>query len=109
VTAIESTLTREPAPGTPIAMRYRIHVPLRARMRNNEHNTGRADHNTAGTRSSAAGETQEPAKVTDPAPNLDRAPEERSEHQTEASWGSEGSAGAERKPHSSSLERKKNA
>jgi hypothetical protein len=72
-------------------------------MRKNEHDAGHADHNAAGTRSSAAGETQEPAKVTD----QDAA--QRSEHETEASWGSEGSAGAERKPHSSSLERKKNA
>lgn len=51
-------------------------------MRESERNVGRADHNLAGARSTAEGETQEPAKVLDDdAANLDE----------KAVWGSEGS------------------
>jgi hypothetical protein len=56
-------------------------------MRESERNTGRADHNLAGARSAAEGETQEPEKV------IDERAVERSERAGEAVNGSEGGGG----------------
>jgi hypothetical protein len=58
-------------------------------MRESEKTVGRADHNLAGARSVAEGETQEPAKVV---------PDEKAQDDRErggsAAWGSEGSGEA---------------
>ena len=57
-------------------------------MRESERNVGRADHNLAGARSAAEGETQEPAEVVE-----DENSEKTSDREGSAVWGSEGSAG----------------
>jgi len=71
-------------------------------MRDSEKNVGRADHNLAGARSTAEGETQPPEKV------LEDGPEGSADGQNDsAEFGSEGGGG--KSYYKNPNERKENA